>query len=320
VDEALALQEAAGVDVVTDGEMRRFTFIGPLSEAIDGIENVPGITFRWYGDDIQSDFQNVLSVTGKLRRRRSLAVDEYLYAAERTAKPVKATIPSPLMLSLMWNPERSPEVYRDPFELFADATRLIRGEVEELARVGCRYIQIDAPELATLVDERQWPLYESIGAPPERLLTEGVDLLNEIPGVPGVTFGLHLCRGNNAGMWMSEGGYEKISRQVFGRATRFDVYLLEYDDYRSGSFQPLEDVPSDKVVVLGLVSSKKRELEDRALLRRRIDEAARYFPFDQLALSTQCGFASIVFGNPVTEADERDKLRLVADVAHETWS
>jgi 5-methyltetrahydropteroyltriglutamate--homocysteine methyltransferase len=233
--------------------------------------------------------------------------------------PVKATIPSPLMLSLVWNPERSPRVYRDPFELFEDATRLVREEAEELARRGCRYIQIDAPELATLVDERQWPLYESIGAPPERLLTEGVDLLNTIPGIDGVTFGLHLCRGNNAGLWMSEGGYEKISRDVFSRATRYDTYLLEYDDYRSGSFEPLADVADDKVVVLGLVSSKKRELEDPEVLVARVEEAARFVPRDQLALSTQCGFASIMFGNQISEEDERAKLGLVAEVAHRLW-
>ena len=320
VDAALALQEEAGVDVVTDGEMRRFTFIGPLTEALEGIESVPGITFRWYGDEGETDFQNVLSVTGRLKRRRSLALEEYEYASTRTALPVKATIPSPLMLSLVWNPERSPQAYRDPFELFEDATRLIRAEAQELARRGCRYIQIDAPELATLVDERQWPLYESIGAPPERLLTEGVDLLNEIPGIEGVTFGLHLCRGNNAGLWMSEGGYEKISRDVFSRATRFDTYLLEYDDYRSGSFEPLADVHDDKTVVLGLVSSKKPALEDRDALVARIEEAARFFPKEQLALSTQCGFASILFGNQISEADQLAKLKLVSEVAHGLWA
>jgi 5-methyltetrahydropteroyltriglutamate--homocysteine methyltransferase len=320
VKEVLALQEDAGVDVVTDGEMRRFTFIGPLTESLDGIENVPGVTFRWYGDDTQTDFQNTLSVTGRLARHRYLAADEYGFAAGLTTKPVKATIPSPLMLSLVWNPERSPTVYADPFELFEDATRLVREEAERLAALGCTYVQIDAPELATLVDERQWPLYESIGAPPDRMLAEGVDLLNQIPGIDGVTFGLHLCRGNNAGMWMSEGGYEKISRQVFGRADRYDRYLLEYDDYRSGSFEPLADVADGKVVVLGLVSSKRPELEDHSGLIERIDDAARYFPKEQLALSTQCGFASILFGNQITEEDERDKLRLVADVAHEVWS
>ena len=321
VDEVIALQENCGVDVVTDGEMRRFTFTGPLTDAIEGIEAVPGISWRWYGEtpDQDFDFQNRSSITGKLKLRRSLAIEEFVYARARATRPLKVTLPSPLVLTNWWNPDVSPQVYRDPFEMYADATAIVRREAEDLAALGCTYIQIDAPELATLVDERQWGFYESIGAPPERLLREGVELLNSIPGVPGVTFALHLCRGNNQGRWMSAGGYERISQAVFAGAAHYDIFSLEYDDERSGGFEPLTDVPDDKIVVLGLVSSKKGALEDPTELTNRVAEAGAYYPREQLALSTQCGFGSIMHGNDLSEAAQADKLRLVSRVAHDLW-
>ena len=145
-------------------------------------------------------------------------------------------------------------------------------------------------------------------------------MLNALADAPGVTFGLHMCKGNNAGHWMSKGGYEAISRQVFPRATKYQIFLLEYDDARSGSFEALRDIPRDKVVVLGLVSTKTNTVEIAQNLVARVDEASRYFPRDQLALSPQCGFASILAGNPITEASQELKLRLVADVAHQVWS
>ncbi len=322
VDEALALQERAGLEIVTDGEMRRIIFTGTLTEAIDGISSVPSPSWRWHGQTPQDDvdFQAPISVTGKIRRRRSLATEEFAYARGKTSKPLKMTLPSPLMLALFWSPEHSTAAYSDPFALFADAVDILRQEVRELAGLGCQYIQIDAPELATLVDESQRrATYEARGISPERMLGEGVEMLNAIADAPGVTFGLHMCRGNNAGHWMSQGGYEVISKQVFQRATKYDIFLLEYDDWRSGSFAPLADIPQDKLVVLGLVSTKKNEIEPSDGLIARIGEASRYFPREQLALSTQCGFASVLQGNPVTEATQEAKLRLVVDVARRVW-
>jgi 5-methyltetrahydropteroyltriglutamate--homocysteine methyltransferase len=157
------------------------------------------------------------------------------------------------------------------------------------------------------------------GIDPDRILGEGVELLNSLAGVHGINFGLHLCRGNNDGRWLSSGSYAAISKTVFRRANRFSAFLLEYDDARSGGFEPLADVPRDKVVVLGLISTKNRALEERAMLITRITEAAHYFPLDQLALSPQCGFASGIKGNPVDEDIQEKKLRLVADVAHTVW-
>jgi 5-methyltetrahydropteroyltriglutamate--homocysteine methyltransferase len=190
----------------------------------------------------------------------------------------------------------------------------------ELVALGCEYIQVDAPELATLVDPRVRDWAESLGFGAERMLTEGIDLINSmVQGVSGVRLGIHLCRGNNAGMWMASGGYDFIAKALFERAAAFDAFFLEYDDARSGSFEPLAGAPDDKQVVLGLVSTKTPELETPEELRGRIDEAARSFPRDQLGLSTQCGFASIAAGNPIDEACEEQKLRLVAETAHAVW-
>jgi 5-methyltetrahydropteroyltriglutamate--homocysteine methyltransferase len=322
VDEAIALQAKTGLEIVTDGEMRRIIFTGTLTEAIDGISSVPSPAWSWHGQTPQDDmeFRAPISVTGKIRRRRSLATEEFAYARGKTTKSIKMTLPSPLMLALFWSPEHSTAAYSDPFALFADAVDILRQEVHELAGLGCQYIQIDAPELATLVDESQRrATYAARGVSPERMLGEGIDMLNAIADTPGITFGLHLCRGNNAGHWMSQGGYEVISKQVFQRATKYDIFLLEYDDWRSGSFEPLQDIAQDKVVVLGLISTKKNEVEPVDGLIARIKEAGQHFPRENLALSTQCGFASVMQGNPITEAAQETKLRLVVDVAHRVW-
>jgi 5-methyltetrahydropteroyltriglutamate--homocysteine methyltransferase len=321
VNEALALQEDAGVDVVTDGEMRRSTFIGPLADYVEGLEPVDFMTRPWRKPSAEeTDLPIPLSVTGKLRRRRSLAAEEFVYARGRAKRPLKATLPSPLMMSFLWSPEFSAAAYDDPFALFADAADILRDEARELAALGCDYIQIDAPELATLVDpETRRKAYEINGVSTERMLGEGIEMLNAVADAPGVTFGLHLCRGNNAGHWMAAGGYEAISKQVFARATRYDIFLLEYDNWRAGSFAPLTDIPRDKIVVLGLVSTKTDALEPADGVAARIEEAARFFPRDQLALSTQCGFASVAAGNPISFETQRAKLRLVADTAHRLW-
>lgn len=322
VDEGIALQEAVGLEILTDGEMRRFVFTGTLTEAVEGITPTPSPAYHWHGQkpEDEMDFRLPTCVTGKIRRRRSLATEEFAYARGKTRKPLKMTLPSPLVLALWWSPEHSTAAYSDPFALFADAVDILRQEVRELAGLGCQYIQIDAPELATLVDESQRRgTYQARGISPERMLGEGIEMLNAVADAPGVTFGLHLCRGNNAGHWMSQGGYEFISKQVFKGATNYDVFLLEYDDWRSGSFEPLTDIPRDKIVALGLVSSKKNEVEPTDGIIARIDEASRYFPREHLALSAQCGFASVMMGNPVTEATQEEKLRLVVDVARRVW-
>lgn len=322
VKEAIALQEAVGLEIVTDGEMRRLVFTGSLTEAIDGIDPVPGPRWQWHGSTPEDDlsFQLPVCVTGKIRRRRSLAGEEFAYARGQTDKPLKMTLPSPLMLALWWSPEHSTAAYTDPFALFSDAVDILRQEIRELADLGCQYIQIDAPELATLVDDSQrQQTYAARGISPERMLGEGVDMLNAVADAPGVTFGLHMCRGNNAGRWMSQGSYEAISPQVFRRATRYDIVLLEYDDWRSGSFDALADIPQDKTVVLGLVSTKIKTLEPLDGLLARVQQAGQHFPHQQLAVSTQCGFASVAQGNPISPQLQEQKLRLVVELAQRAW-
>ena len=326
VDEALAVQEQAGVDVVTDGEMRRTHFIAPLTDVISGVKPIPAFTRVWrrpHDPDEpaeQTEIQVQYAVVNKIRRLRTLTSEEFTYVRPRAAKPIKITLPSPLMMALRWSRQHSRDAYPDPFELFADAAEVVRLEAQELAALGCEYVQIDAPELGMLCDPvRRIQDFADAGIDPDRLLNEGIDLLNSVAAVPGMTFGLHLCRGNNRGYYVGEGGYQAIARQVFGRARNFALVLLEYDDWRSGSFEAPRDVPRDKGVVLGLISTKRTELEPVASLAARIKEAAQYYPREQLALSTQCGFGTVWEGNPIDEVTEVNKLRLVATVAHQVW-
>jgi 5-methyltetrahydropteroyltriglutamate--homocysteine methyltransferase len=324
VDHVIAMQEGAGLDVVTDGEVRRHTFIDQLLEAVEGLtpdpepDHIP-VPFRDESGAEQSVFTVPLSVTGKLRRRRMMTVEEFSYARGQARRPIKVTLPSPLMLFLAWSPTRSRDAYSDPFELFADGLRLMREEAEELARLGCTYIQVDAPDFGQLVDESQQRLWEEAGISISRVMTDGVDMLNELAAVPGVTFALHLCKGNYDSQWISSGGYESLSEHLFPRVPNYDRFLLEYENERSGGFEPLKQMPDDKVVVLGLISSKFAELETPEQLLARIDEASNFFPRDQMALSTQCGFASAGPGNAINEDAQERKLRLVAEVAQRAW-
>ena len=324
VDEAVAQQEAACVDVITDGELRRSSFLGPLTDAVEGygpIYDQIGAQSQWKTDNGKLEVPpRMITVLGKLRRRRSIVAEEFTYLRSRARRPIKVTLPSPLMLSLLWSPKHSLLAYPDPFQLFSDAVDIIRSEVRELAELGCTYVQIDAPELATLVDpDTRQRSFEDQGVSPDRLLTEGIDMLNSVADAPGVTFGLHLCRGNNAGAWMASGGYDTISKQVFQRAKAFDIFLLEYDSPRAGSFTPLANLPSDKRVVLGLVSTKTDQLEEQNQLISRIMEATRLVPLDRIALSTQCGFASVTAGNPIRFETQAAKLKLVSETARQLW-
>jgi 5-methyltetrahydropteroyltriglutamate--homocysteine methyltransferase len=318
VDQAVAVQEQAGLDVVSDGEMRRGHFTGSLSEAVTGLEEVPATAHSWHGAD-ELRYSHQRAVTGKLRRRRSLAQEEFVYLRARASKPIKQTLPSPLMMQTFWSTEHSPAAYGDPFEMFQDAADFLREEIRGLVQLGCEYIQIDAPELAIQVDESVRRAFRERGIAPERVLGEGIEIINGLVDAGGAYFGLHLCRGNREGHWLAVGGYEAIAKEVFQRATGFDAYLLEYDDERSGGFEPLAALPRDKTVVLGLISTKRPELEPVPELLARVEEAAKHYPREQLAVSPQCGFASTIGGNPLTEDEQAQKLRLVSEVARQAW-
>jgi 5-methyltetrahydropteroyltriglutamate--homocysteine methyltransferase len=319
VREAVALQENAGLDVVTDGEMRRYAFFGHLAEALEGFDKFGGwsITFR----DGQGHDSTVARpvVVDKLRWRRQMSVEEFTYLRGRTKKPVKVTLVSAQQAAAYYEPEKSKGAYATRDAYLADLVDFTRREIAELKRLGCEYIQIDAPQYAALLDETIREGYRQRGSDPDKMLDACIELDNAIiEGHSGITFGIHICRGNHRSMFYASGGYDRIAEKVFTRA-RFDRFLLEYDDERSGTFEPLRHVPGDRTVVLGLVSSKLPRLESRDQLRRRIDEAAQIVPLERLALSPQCGFASTHEGNRLTPDEQRMKLELVAQTAKEVW-
>jgi 5-methyltetrahydropteroyltriglutamate--homocysteine methyltransferase len=318
VDEAVRRQEAAGLDVVTDGEFRRYAFFGHLIEALDGFDKLGGwaIPFR-DGAGGELVFKRPV-VVDRLRWRHSLCGEEFVYLRARATRPVKVTLVSTQQAAAYWDPEKSRRAYPTRDGYLADVVDITRREVAELARLGCTYIQVDAPQYAALLDPSLREGYRQRGSDPDRLIDACIEMDNAvIAGHPGVTFGLHICRGNNQSMFYASGDYGPIGR-VFSRS-RFERFLLEYDDERSGDFAPLSAVPEDRVVVLGLVSTKRQRLEGVDELRRRIGEAARVVPLERLALSPQCGFASTLEGNRITPDDQWKKLARVAETARLCW-
>lgn len=327
VDAAVAMQEAAGLPVVTDGEMRRASFQAPVAEAVEGLW-APGLDAwlwgRWKGDEEVGDRSTPrpegLGVDGPLRRRRSFAAEELVYLRARAKRAVpKLALPSPALFANFWTPDDPPDAYPDLGAFLEDVARVLAEEVRELARLGARYLQIDAPHYPLLRDPETAPWYEALGWSRGEWVERSVALENRVMGAaPGLTWALHVCRGNQDSRWLAEGGYAPLARPLFGE-TRADRLLLEYDDARSGGFEPLEAVPPDKVVVLGLVTTKRPAREDPDALVDRVREAARYVPLQRLAVSPQCGFASSVVGNRLALEDQIWKLAAVAETARRVW-
>ena len=318
VDEAIALQEAAGLDVVTDGELRRYAFFGHLVEALDGFDKTGGWAIPFRDEAGETLVFKRPVVVEKLAWRRSMCSEEFTYARARARRPVKVTLISAQQAAAYWDPQRSAGAYPTRDGYLADVVDLTRREIAELVRLGCTYVQIDAPQYAALLDPEIREGYRKRGSDPDRLIDTCVEMDNAVIGDhPGVTFGLHICRGNNQSKFYASGGYDPIER-VF-RRTRFGRFLLEYDDDRSGTFAPLRAVPDDRVVVLGLVTTKKPRLETTDELRQRIAEAATIVPLERLALSPQCGFASTIEGNRISLDDQRRKLEVVAKTARAVW-
>jgi len=318
VDAAIELQESAGIDVITDGELRRYAFFGHLVEAFEGFDKLGGWAIPFRDENGEELVLRRPVVVERLRWRRSMCAEEWTYLRARARRPAKVTMLSAQQAAAYYDPEKSAGAYRTRDGYLADIVDLSRREVAELVRLGCTYIQIDAPQYAALLDPKMREGYRQRGSDPEELIDRCIELDNAIiQHHPGVTFGLHVCRGNNQSKFYAEGGYEPISRIFNG--TRFDRFLLEYDDARSGGFEPLRHVPEDRTVVLGLVTTKKPAMESDDELQARIAEAARYVPLERLALSPQCGFASTIEGNRITPEQQRRKLELVARVAHAVW-
>ena len=318
VDEAIALQERTGIEVITDGEVRRYAFYGHLIDAVEGFDKFGGWAIPFRNEKGEELVLPRPVVVSKLRRKRPMCAEEFTYMRARTHHPAKTTMISAQQAAAYYDSKKSAGAYPKIDAYLADIVDILRDEVQELVRLGCTYIQIDSPQYAALLDPQLREGYRQRGNDPDRLLDLSTEMDNAVIGdFPGITFGLHLCRGNNQSKFYASGDYGPITR-VF-RQTRFQRFLLEYDDERSGGFDPLRQVPEDRAVVLGLVSSKKPALESKDELKHRIEQASEVIPLERLALSPQCGFASTIEGNLLTLADQEAKLRLVAETATEVW-
>jgi 5-methyltetrahydropteroyltriglutamate--homocysteine methyltransferase len=325
IREVIELQEAAGCEVVTDGEFRRESFQSELTASVDGVEGV-GIDAWLWGDwhsDVVGDKRvarpEALAVTGRLRRRRFLASEEFAFLRGHTDRVAKVTLPSPTLFANLWDPDRSRAAYPRFDDFMGDVVAILVDEVRELERLGATYIQLDAPHYPLLIDPLWRAFYEDRGWTLERWLSYGIELDNAvIDAAPGATFGFHLCRGNQDSRWLVAGGYDEIARPIFG-AIKAHRLLLEYDDERSGSFDPLALVPDDKLVVLGLVTTKTPRVETEEQLEQRITMASRVIDLERLAVGTQCGFSTSVVGNRITVEDERRKLEVIARTAARVW-
>ena len=318
VDEAIELQTSAGIDVITDGEQRRYAFFGHLVDSMAGFDKFGGWAIPFHDEKGEQLVFKRPVVVEKLRPLRNMAAEEFTYLRASTTVPAKVTMISAQQAAAYYDPEKSKTAYATRDAYLADVVELSRREVDELVRLGCTYIQIDAPQYAALLDPELREGYRQRGSDPEKLIDTCIEMDNAIiGGHPEVTFAMHICRGNNQSKFYAAGDYEPIAR-IFEK-TRFNRFLLEYDDDRSGGFGPLKHVPEDRVVVLGLVTSKKPTLESEDELKRRIEEASRFIPLDRLALSPQCGFASTLEGNRLTPDDQRRKLELVGQVSRAVW-
>jgi len=322
----LAKQKELGLRIFSDGEFRRSGFMSDFNDAVEVFD---------YGDAVQRDWnaagttQTVAPsavkgiVTGKLRRMRRLAEHEAAFLREHSPGPFKMTLPSATQFpAISYKKGISEGAYADHSAFLNDVVAIIKDETAALSTEGVAYIQIDAPRYSYYLDPK-WRehLRTEFGQQPEQLLDEAIAADNacfRAARKPGVVLAIHLCRGNNRSQWYASGGYDAIAEKLFN-ALEVDRFLLEYDDERSGTFDPLRFVPKGKTVVLGLISTKRGGLEDPQSVQRRIEEAAKIVPLDALALSPQCGFASMAEGNLLTEDEQWAKLKLVADTARNVW-
>jgi 5-methyltetrahydropteroyltriglutamate--homocysteine methyltransferase len=320
---AVAMQEAAGMQAITDGEYRRATWHVDFLTGISGITATRSnyaVSFKDEGGEVAAT-GSMLTVTGKLARPRPIALADFDFLKSLTGRTAKVCLPSATYLHLRGGRKVvPPEIYPDIEEFWSDLARVYEAEIADLAAAGCRYVQIDDVSFAFLCDPAIRAQIRHEGENPDALPKRYAQAINQfIAGrPPGVTITIHTCRGNHRSMWMAEGAYDAIAEAVFGTIA-VDGFFLEFDSERSGGFAPLRYVPRGRKVVLGLVSTKTTRLESKDDLKRRIDEAARYVPLEDLCLSPQCGFASTALGNKLTEDDERRKLELVVEVAQEVW-
>ena len=330
IRDVIRMQESVGLHAITDGEYRRTSFHADFIEKLEGARAAGRLDVK----DTASGFDGekgsagkpfaprAFAITGKLRHMRAIEVENFRFVKANTSRTPKQTMPSPTMLLRGGRSAVSAEAYPRLEEFHADIVKVYREELRQLGEAGCRYVQLDDTNFAFLCDPVLAETYRRDGYDLDRLPGQFAELINAaIAGRPaGMTVGIHVCRGNSSGQWAARGGYEPVAEVLFARVDA-DAYFLEYDDERSGGFEPLRFLPrgSAKRVALGLVSTKTPSLEPKDALKRRIEAAAKYVPLENLCLSPQCGFASTFRGNPIAEDIQRRKLERVVEVATEVW-
>jgi len=340
IQHVLSRQKELGFEIFTDGETRRRNFMSDFTDAVEGFD-LADATPRSWASELDPSIANgngkmntrsqadkdVSRVTGvvkaKLHQARRITGHELSFLLQHSPGAIKMTLPSVTQFpAISFKRGVTDRVYKDHSELLWALVEVMKAELAQLACEGVNYIQIDAPRYSYYIDPkwREW-IRKEMRVEPGDLLDESIRADNaclDAARRPGMTLGLHLCRGNNRSHWYAEGGYDAIADKLFG-GIKVDRFLLEYDDERSGTFAPLRFVPSGKTVVLGLVSTKRPQLENGDALMRKIQQAATYVPLEQLALSPQCGFASTMEGNLLTEEEQWAKMRLVTETAHRVW-
>jgi len=321
VMEVLRRQRDLGFRIFTDGELRRRGFMTDFYDSVDGLDTTGAIAREWKGGTTTNRLYGI--VVEKVRQKRRLAGHEVDFLKRHAPGDIKMTLPTANQFpAIAYKRGLSERAYPTYSDFLWDLVPIIKSEIEALVNDGVRYIQIDAPRYSYYVDPkwRQYIHYE-LGVDAETALDEAIRVDNaclQDAKRDGVTFAIHLCRGNNQSQWYAEGGYDPIAEKLFNQL-QVDTFLLEYESERAGTFEPLRYVPRGKNVVLGLVSSKLPQLENQEDLIRRIDEAGRYVPLENLALSPQCGFASTIEGNLLTEEEQWRKLQLVVDTSQKVW-
>jgi 5-methyltetrahydropteroyltriglutamate--homocysteine methyltransferase len=323
ITRAVKMQEDVGLKGITDGEYRRASWhmdflyqLGGVSKTQDNIE----VAFHNEQGDIRFT-PSGLRIDGKLRLERPIFADAFSYLKSQVTKGVaKLTIPSPSMLHYRGGSAAiDPAVYPTMEPFWDDLARAYAAEVEAMGKLGCAYLQLDDTSLAYLNDPAQRAHITELGGQADQHLTYIRVFNAAIAGKPdGMTITTHMCRGNYKSSWVASGGYDYVADALFNQLG-VDAYFMEFDDARSGGFEPLRLVPKNKVVVLGLVTTKRPQLEDKEMLKRRLDEASKFIDLDQVCLSPQCGFSSTVEGNDLTWDDQVRKLELIVSVATEVW-
>jgi methionine synthase II (cobalamin-independent) len=319
----LQRQKDLGLKIFTDGELRRGGFMSDFYDSVDGLDKDGSIARLWKSEKGGADNRLTGIVIDKIKQKKRLTKDESGFLREHSPGDVKVTLPTANQFpAIAYKKGISERAYPSYSEFLWDIVPIIKSEIQALVKEGVNYIQVDAPRYSYYIDPK-WRQYvkDEMGIDPDQALDEAIRVDNAcLEGArrDGVIFAMHLCRGNNRSQWYAEGGYDPIAEKLFNQLN-VDAFLLEYESERAGTFDPLRFVPKDKVVVLGLISSKLPELEPQDQLIRRIEEASRYLPVENLALSPQCGFASTMEGNLLTEEQQWRKLQLVVETARRVW-